>query len=158
MIKEEIKEKYEEVQTSLETALRKANSIEISGDEESAELACIKKTLESLNDDFKVEIEKLKNTSEWDKFCIAFFGETNAGKSTIIETLRIVYDEETRRADALAQKKQYRAELEKHCVDYQKLISSLNDVNAALEKKRKNYTWLYCVAFCIVGIIIGLFL
>ena len=30
----------------------------------------------------------------WDKLTIAFFGETNAGKSTIIETLRILYDKD----------------------------------------------------------------
>ena len=27
----------------------------------------------------------------WDKLMIAFFGETNAGKSTIIETFRILF-------------------------------------------------------------------
>lgn len=28
----------------------------------------------------------------WDRLVIAFFGETNAGKSTIIETFRILFD------------------------------------------------------------------
>ena len=28
----------------------------------------------------------------WDKLVISFFGETNAGKSTIIETFRILFD------------------------------------------------------------------
>jgi molybdopterin-guanine dinucleotide biosynthesis protein len=35
---------------------------------------------------------------EWDNLVVAFFGVTNAGKSTIIETFRILFDEETRRA------------------------------------------------------------
>lgn len=34
---------------------------------------------------------------EWDNLVIAFFGMTNAGKSTIIETFRILFDEETRK-------------------------------------------------------------
>lgn len=34
---------------------------------------------------------------EWDNLVVAFFGVTNAGKSTIIETFRILFDEETRR-------------------------------------------------------------
>ena len=35
---------------------------------------------------------------EWDNLVVAFFGVTNAGKSTIIETFRILFDEETRKA------------------------------------------------------------
>lgn len=38
-------------------------------------------------------IGQLENNSEWKQFQIAFFGETNAGKSTIIETLRILLNE-----------------------------------------------------------------
>ncbi len=41
-----------------------------------------------------VAIEDLKNSQEWERFTIAFYGETNAGKSTIIETLRIYFQEE----------------------------------------------------------------
>ena len=156
MINEEIEKKYVAVQSSLENALQKANSIEVSGVEENDELSEIKKVLESLNDSFKVEIEKLKKCSEWDKLCIAFFGETNAGKSTIIETLRIVYDEEIRRAELLDQEKDYCAELKKHCSDYKQLISSLEDVNFVLEKQSKKHTWLGYVIFCILGIVIGL--
>ena len=38
-------------------------------------------------------IETLKRTQEWDIFTIAFYGETNAGKSTIIESLRLYFKE-----------------------------------------------------------------
>ncbi len=48
----------------------------------------------------KVQIEDIHsvmdqtiNGMRWDNLVIAFFGETNAGKSTIIETLRILFDE-----------------------------------------------------------------
>ncbi|MBQ0029795.1 MAG: 50S ribosome-binding GTPase [Bacteroidales bacterium] len=46
----------------------------------------------------KQEIESITNeilaidSMAWDNLVIAFFGETNAGKSTIIETFRILYD------------------------------------------------------------------
>lgn len=33
------------------------------------------------------ELESLKNNEEWEKFTIAFYGETSAGKSTLIECL-----------------------------------------------------------------------
>lgn len=38
---------------------------------------------------------------EWDNLVIAFFGMTNAGKSTIIETFRVLFDEETRKTNLL---------------------------------------------------------
>lgn len=42
------------------------------------------------------EYDSLKRNTEWNRFTIAFYGETNAGKSTIIESLRILLGEETR--------------------------------------------------------------
>jgi hypothetical protein len=41
-------------------------------------------------------IKELKENQEWDIFTIAFYGETNAGKSTIIESLRIYFQEKTK--------------------------------------------------------------
>lgn len=46
------------------------------------------------NNEINKSIEELKKNQEWDTFTIAFYGETNAGKSTIIESLRIYYQEE----------------------------------------------------------------
>ncbi|GAA6969430.1 hypothetical protein AOH369_09220 [Helicobacter pylori] len=39
------------------------------------------------------ELESLKNNEEWEKFTIAFYGETGAGKSTLIECLRLFFKE-----------------------------------------------------------------
>ena len=91
MTNQEIKEKYNEVGKSLEEAINETELVELLGEEENAELMAIKSTLKEMNNEFKEEISKLEASSEWDKFCIAFFGETNAGKSTIIESLRIIY-------------------------------------------------------------------
>ena len=41
----------------------------------------------------ETSIKELKDNEEWEDFTIAFYGETNAGKSTIIEALRIYFDE-----------------------------------------------------------------
>ncbi|AZB32091.1 GTPase [Chryseobacterium balustinum] len=43
------------------------------------------------------EINNLENLSEWEHYTISFIGETNAGKSTIIEALRIQYEEEEKK-------------------------------------------------------------
>lgn len=42
-------------------------------------------------------IKSLSKNAEWDTFTIAFYGETNAGKSTVIETLRILLKEESKK-------------------------------------------------------------
>ncbi|GAA6902610.1 hypothetical protein AOH251_10760 [Helicobacter pylori] len=39
------------------------------------------------------ELESLKNNEEWEKFTVAFYGETGAGKSTLIECLRLFFKE-----------------------------------------------------------------
>ena len=41
-------------------------------------------------------VNELKENSEWKTFTVAFYGETNAGKSTIIESLRILLNEKTK--------------------------------------------------------------
>lgn len=158
MVNEEIKKKYSDVQGVLDEALGKANAIKITGEKENAELSEIKKTLELLNADFKKEIDKLENATEWDKFCIAFFGETNAGKSTIIETLRIIYDEETRRAEALAQEKEYHERVAGHCEEYRGLISTLAELNVSLQNHSSKSKWIWYVVACVAGVVVGLFL
>lgn len=47
------------------------------------------------------ELSKAQNETIWDNLVIAFFGETNAGKSTIIETFRILFDKDRKKEDGL---------------------------------------------------------
>ncbi|GAA7382559.1 hypothetical protein HpCK91_09630 [Helicobacter pylori] len=42
------------------------------------------------------ELESLKNNEEWKNFTIAFYGETGAGKSTLIECLRLFFKEQSK--------------------------------------------------------------
>ncbi len=42
------------------------------------------------------ELESLKNNKEWENFTIAFYGETGAGKSTLIECLRMFFKEQSK--------------------------------------------------------------
>ncbi|GAA8011755.1 hypothetical protein HpCS36_09220 [Helicobacter pylori] len=39
------------------------------------------------------ELESSKDNGKWEKFTIAFYGETGAGKSTLIECLRLFFKE-----------------------------------------------------------------
>lgn len=49
----------------------------------------------------KNELNVALKDTVWDNLVIAFFGETNAGKSTIIETFRILFDDKRKKEDGL---------------------------------------------------------
>lgn len=68
-----------------------------------------KRVLEEFRPTIDLAIAQLEKDAEWDTFTIALYGETNAGKSTVIETLRIVLGEQT--------KKQSRAEFQRLLTD-----------------------------------------
>ncbi|GAA6860298.1 hypothetical protein CHC122_03550 [Helicobacter pylori] len=81
------------------------------------------KVFKNLESESLKELESLKNNEEWEKFTIAFYGETGAGKSTLIECLRLFFkepgkmDQQERFKRLYANMKNYRgsehAELEK---------------------------------------------
>ena len=156
----EIKEKYQDVGSSIEDALKKTNDINLSGEEENLELNNIRETLKSMNQDFKQEIKKLETSSEWDKLCISFFGETNAGKSTIIESLRIMFDEETRRAEINENKEKYINELRSHIKKYNDIISSLKEINSSIKdiRPKKTVIRIFLEIFILLafGVVFGL--
>lgn len=56
-------------------------------------------SLDQVQINLKAQEEELQRNAEWDTFTIAFYGETNAGKSTILETLRIALHEPTKESE-----------------------------------------------------------
>ena len=84
---------YDQVTTlvdqSLAAVLKKGSTTNGNQDIESA-IANSRTLLEQMRDRTNKDIRELRELSEWDTFTIAFYGETNAGKSTLIETLRIL--------------------------------------------------------------------
>lgn len=170
MENDNIRAKYESVESMLDDALEKSHSIRLSGDEENAELKTIVSTLEEINTEFKLEIDKLEAASEWEKYCVAFFGETNAGKSTIIDSLRIIFDEEQRRIEITKQEKDYIYELSKHRDEYMDLLTKLKEINRSLASEKINDTLtsegkprmlmevLKGVGLVLAGVVIGYFI
>ena len=153
----EVIKKYNEVKTSLDDALATSDNIKLCGDEENAELTYVRETFTKMNNSFKEEIEKLEQSSEWDKFCMAFFGETNAGKSTIIDGLRVVYNEESRRLLIEEQEDKFHKELEKEKRKYSELVNSLAELNNSLaeEDKTKRSSLFMMILFVAIGIVVG---
>ncbi|WP_082060713.1 GTPase [Pseudomonas abietaniphila] len=49
-----------------------------------------KQALRVIEQQLRQSIEELRHNAEWNTFTLAFYGETNAGKSTLIECLRIL--------------------------------------------------------------------
>lgn len=133
---DEVRQKYTDVGNILYDALNSAKSIELEGEEENVELIEIKSTLKSMNESFKEEIDKLEFSSEWDKFCMAYFGETNAGKSTLIDSLRIIYNDESRFIDSENTYKNFKATLKKHSEEYETLLAALKDINIQLQNSK----------------------
>lgn len=91
------------VDQSLATVLKKDSVTNGNQDLESA-IASSRSLLERMRDRTNEDIRELRELSEWDTFTIAFYGETNAGKSTLIETLRILLGD----SDKLATQQQFR--------------------------------------------------
>jgi hypothetical protein len=81
------------------------------------------------------EIQALEQLSEWDVFTVAFYGETNAGKSTLIESLRILLGEEEK-----ARARHQFQEIAKH-LDLDRVGQTEEEIrlqSLELEEKRKS--------------------
>jgi len=89
---------YARVANDIATALDDVSRLDVSNDKGNAHLANVKEKLGEMKSRFDGEISYLEKHAEWENFTIAFFGETNAGKSTIIESLRILFEEKKRQA------------------------------------------------------------
>lgn len=72
----------------------------------------------------RVQMEEAMHGTIWDNLVIAFFGETGAGKSTIIETFRILYDKDKEKGQDGLIVGEGQADFTKECHEYQ---LSIND-------------------------------
>ncbi len=131
--KEEIVSLYNEVKDSVSHAINDISSISLSSEDDQKHIVNIKNKLSEISENFNQDINNLEKNSEWEKFTIAFFGETNAGKSTIIESLRIIFKEKERQKQ-IENGNAYLEDLETSFSEHSNaLISDLN-------KSMKDYT------------------
>lgn len=137
MDKEQIEKHYNEVKSVISEALENSFAEKYNNEEENAFAQNLKEQLSELNETFKAEIDELEQVSEWDKFCISFFGETNAGKSTIIESLRIIYNEESRLQKILENQKNLKDALTANTDAYDSILKQTNQLKKLIKSKKK---------------------
>ena len=94
--KQEIVSLYNEVKDSVNHAINDIGSISLSSEEDQKHILQIKDKLSEISQIFNKEIDSLEKNSEWEKFTIAFWGD-KCWKSTIIESLRIIFKEKNAR-------------------------------------------------------------
>ncbi|WNX69832.1 GTPase [Acinetobacter baumannii] len=83
------------------------------------------------------KMDELKSNSEWDYFTIAFFGETNAGKSTLIEVLRLLFAEKAK-SEIQAKFNDIKREFSLDENEHEKLKKTKNEIDQkSLENNQK---------------------
>ncbi|MBK6851954.1 MAG: hypothetical protein IPG93_10110 [Burkholderiales bacterium] len=106
------------VEQSLESVLKRASVTNGNLDLEGA-ISNSRTLLEEFRNKTKEDIRTLQELAEWDTFTIAFYGETNAGKSTLIETLRILLHD----TEKIATQQQFKALAKDMRVDPDSLVA-----------------------------------
>jgi hypothetical protein len=82
-----------------------------SSDKDVAEVqSTLRDLLGGVQKELDERLDRLREHGEWNTFTIAFYGETNAGKSTLIETLRILLGEQQK----LARRQDFKAVQDEH--------------------------------------------
>lgn len=97
-LKKEVLAVYDRTESAIDKLTERLRDKNMKNVEEAAQsVDGILSTVDDKKLEFKKRIAELEADSEFEKFTIAFFGQTNAGKSTIIEALRVLFDEEGRK-------------------------------------------------------------
>lgn len=126
---EDLNRLYTDVSDSIGSAMADILALNVEHKDGKREIGNITDKLRDIRGRFDSELQQLKTHAEWDTFTLAFFGETNAGKSTIIESLRILFKEESRQAL-----------LQQHADDLEQFSQALT---AQLEHVREGLRALY---------------
>ena len=152
-VKKEVSKVYDEVMATTKKLVEELQSENEGNDEE------IKKSVDDIIEDitmknkaFEDAIAELSKDSEFEKFTIAFFGQTNAGKSTIIEALRILFGEEGRQrkiAENIEAKEHLEKEYNERCIDVLRRLEAMKQIY-------KPRPLLSKIAWPLVALMVGL--
>lgn len=108
---------YTDLSKHVSEAVSEFAELKVEQEDGRQKLGAMMEKLRAIQAGFDGELQLLEEHAEWDKFTMAFFGETNAGKSTIIESLRIFFSENSRQ-QFLQQNQQDVARLEQAMTEH----------------------------------------
>jgi hypothetical protein len=137
---------YTDISASVAGAIADIAELNVEHEQGKQEIGNMLQRLRTIQSRFDRQLADLQQFAEWDKFTLAFFGETNAGKSTIIESLRILFKEESREQLQREQAydverfeqalknhvEQVRQDMNRVCSDYAAEIADIRQSAAAL--------------------------
>lgn len=115
-------------------------------DRQSGDQSTVKEVLDSVEQTLHHLVDDLRDSAEWNTFTIAFYGETNAGKSTLIECLRILLKESSK----AAQRQEFRA-LQKQFGLYENDMNLLEQQADKLERRQADAKQKMSEADCQYG-------
>ncbi|WP_411326884.1 GTPase [Helicobacter pylori] len=96
-----LRQKVENIYDDVEKSIKDIQSIFENTDDKDEKLQQFNqealKEFQQLESKSLKELESLKHNEEWENFSIAFYGETGAGKSTLIECLRMFFKEQNKK-------------------------------------------------------------
>ena len=154
-MQEEMRQYYHNTIASVEKILADLKERNEENDEElQKKVSSLISKVESNNEKFKKLVEDLEKDSEFEKFTVAFLGATNAGKSTVIEALRILFDEESRRKQMSENQQDDIAALTDYNKQYSELIHQLESLKSRYKIPISSI--ITRVVTLLIGILIGL--
>ena len=110
--------------------------------------------VEKNKEKFQNLVGELEKNTEFEKFNIAFLGQTNAGKSSIIECLRILFEEESRGEQVRKNHKGEIAALKDYNKKYENLIQQLENAKSMFKVPKSSI--IIPIITLLLGIAIGL--
>lgn len=156
-VKSVVADVFKHTEAAVEALVNKLRAENENSDEEIRKsVSGILGELDSNKANFKRRIDDLESSGEFERFTIAFFGQTNAGKSTIIEALRILFDEAERRKKIginLEEQKRYCEEYNARRVA---VISRLEELKKMYKARPLTQRLLLPLAMLLIGFFCGI--
>ena len=116
--------------------------------------------IKTQNSKFQEVIKDIESNSEFDKLCISFFGNTNAGKSTIIESLRVLLQEQEKKEVFLKKLVGIIDDIEENIIQNDIIIANLNSLIKQSNNKAVRKVFGITIVLLLtlgIGITIGFF-
>lgn len=159
--KKEILEYNKEIEAEIDSVINKLEEIDLSDNKDLADkINKLISYIKTQNSKFQEVIKDIESNSEFDKLCISFFGNTNAGKSTIIESLRVLLQEQEKKEVFLKNLVGIIDDIEENIIQNDIIIANLNSLIKQSNNKAVRKVFGITIVLLLtlgIGITIGFF-